>query len=149
MDTLKDEYMRLAHKYADKFNDFLYATEYGDSFNCEYYCIGDDFDGIWEFGDYYVDYKTMRFVIDSNMLYYDFDEWYNYCVDVGMIDSRIKTPTVQEWFDGNHGMSKDELDVLKKSKEDLLNHIDEFKKLVKDKTGYELNLCMSEIDGLL
>lgn len=139
MDTLKDEYMRLAHKYAQKFNDFLYATEGGDVFTSEYYCISDDFDGVWDFGDYYVDYKTMRFVIDSNMLYYDFDEWYNYCVDVGMIDGRLKTPTVQEWFNGNHGMSKDELDVLKKSKEDLLNHIEAFKKLVKVKTGCEIN----------
>lgn len=79
--------------------------------------VGGEVAGIACVADYFVDYKTIRYVVDGKMSFEDFDEWYNYCVDVKMVDDGLFTPTLEQWCYGEFTRISDErLEEMKKLK---------------------------------
>lgn len=79
--------------------------------------VGGEVAGIACVADYFVDYATIRYVVDGKMSFEDFDKWYNYCVDVKMIDDSLFTPTLEQWCYGEFTRIPDErLEKIKETK---------------------------------
>ena len=69
----------LIKRYEDLANDYL--TEFIKQTGIEEdapFWVGGEVAGIACVADYFVDYTTIRYVVDGKMSFEDFDEWYNY-----------------------------------------------------------------------
>ena len=90
--------------------------------------VGGEVAGIACVADYFVDYKTIRYVVDGKMTFEDFDEWYCYCNEVKMIDDSLFTPTLEQWCYGEFTRISDErLEEMKKLKKDFEQMVQEEK----------------------
>ena len=90
--------------------------------------VGGEVAGIACVADYFVDYTTIRYVVDGKMSFEDFDEWYNYCADVKMVDDTLFTPTLEQWCYGKFTRISDErLEEMKKLKKDFEQLVQEEK----------------------
>lgn len=110
--TLKQDYEKLADRYANAF-----SIRYLDG--ADYYWVGGDFGGIIEICDYFVEYDTIRYSIDNDLPEEDLFSWINYGITVGMIDERIKVPTLDEWAHGDRGIPKEQLESLEKASREV------------------------------
>jgi hypothetical protein len=119
----------LIKRYEDLANDYL--TEFIKQTGIEEdapFWVGGEVAGIACVADYFVDYKTIRYVVDGKMSFEDFDKWYNYCADVKMIDDSIFTPTLEQWCYGEFTRISDErLKEMKKLKKDFEQLVQEEK----------------------
>jgi len=108
----------LSLRYETLANDYL--TEFIKQTGIEEdapFWVGGEVAGIACVADYFVDYATIRYVVDGKMSFEDFDEWYNYCVDVKMVDDGLFTPTLEQWCYGEFTRISDErLEEMKKLK---------------------------------
>lgn len=110
--TLKQEYETLADRYAN-----IFSIRYLEG--ADYYWIGGDFGGIIEICDYFVDYSTIRYSVDNDVEEGELFSWINYCVTLGMIDRKIKVPTLEEWVNGDKGIPKEQLESLEKASREV------------------------------
>ena len=128
LSDLQVEYQSLAFKYVKAFNKFLDEEQIATNG----YWVGNEIGGVYDFGDYFVGYNDIRYVIDNSIKFEVFDDWYEYCVKVGLISDKIKCPTLDEWVNGDHGMSYDKLKTLTIERQRLQQHIEEFQTMVRD-----------------
>lgn len=90
--------------------------------------VGGEVAGIASVADYFVDYTTIRYVVDGKMSFEDFDEWYCYCNEVKMIDDSLFTPTLEQWCYGEFTRISDErLEYMKKLKKNFEQLVQEEK----------------------
>lgn len=119
----------LTERYETLANDYL--TEFIKQTGIEEdapFWVGGEVAGIACVADYFVDYKTIRYVVDGKMSFEDFDEWYCYCNEVKMIDDSLFTPTLEQWCYGEFTrISDDRLEYMKKLKKDFEQLVQEEK----------------------
>ena len=121
--------MPLSERYETLANDYLYefVKQTGIEEDAPFW-VGGEVAGIACVADYFVDYATIRYVVDGKMSFEDFDEWYNYCIDVKMIDGSLFTPTLEQWCYGEFTRISDErLEKMKKLKKDFEQLVQEEK----------------------
>ena len=120
----------LIKRYEDLANDYLseFVKQTGIEDDAPFW-VGGEVAGIACVADYFVDYATIRYVVDGKMSFEDFDEWYCYCNDVKMIDDKLFTPTLEQWYYGEFTrISDDRLEYMKKLKKDFEQLVQEEKK---------------------
>lgn len=111
----------LCMRYEALANDYLseFVKQMGIEDDAPFW-VGGEVAGIACVADYFVDYQTIRYIVDGKMSFEDFDKWYNYCADVKMIDDCLFTPTLEQWCYGEFTRISDErLEKLKKHKKDF------------------------------
>lgn len=119
---LKERYYALANDYL---SEFVRQTGIEDDAP---FWIGGEVAGIACVADYFVDYATIRYVVDGKISFEDFDEWYCYCNEVKMVDDGLFTPTLEQWCYGEFTRISDErLEEMKKLKKDFEQLVQEEK----------------------
>jgi hypothetical protein len=119
----------LIGRYEDLANDYLseFIKQTGIEEDAPFW-VGGEVAGIACVADYFVDYTTIRYVVDGKMSFEDFDEWYCYCYEVKMVDDRLFTPTLEQWCYGEFTRISDErLEEMKKLKKDFEQLVQEEK----------------------
>lgn len=104
--SLQDRYSVLMDDYAKAFFDKYFRIDKYDLPN--YYYTGDTLC----IGDHFFNFNDVRYCMDNNVQEDDLFGWYDYCLNLGMIDQDIKTPTLQQWIAGNHGIGQEKLQQL-------------------------------------
>ncbi len=127
----------LSSRYETLANDYL--TEFIKQTGIEEdtpFWIGGEVAGIACVAGYFVDYATIRYVVDGKMSFENFDEWHQYCNEVKMVDDSLFTPTLEQWCYGEFTRISDErLEEMKKLKKDFEQFVQEEKE--KKKKNYE------------
>ena len=103
-EALMDEYRSIfIHRYfnnndEDPISSYWVANDIGGVL-----CVQDDmfFSGV-----------DVRYCIDDDVAWIDLNDWYEYCLRLGMIDSDIPTPSLEAWCHGCPRYSKETLDNL-------------------------------------
>lgn len=120
--SLTMRYERLANDYL---SEFVKQTCIEDDAP---FWVGGEVAGIACVADYFVDYATIRYVVDGKMSFEDFDEWYCYCNEVKMVDDGLLTPTLEQWCNCEFTRISDErLEEMKKLKKDFEQLVQEEK----------------------
>ena len=120
--SFKKRYYALANEYL---YEFIKQTGIEDDAP---FWVGGEVAGIACVADYFVDYATIRYVVDGEMSFEDFDEWYCYCNEVKMVDDSLFTPTLEQWCYGEFNRISDErLEEMKKLKKDFEQLVQEEK----------------------
>lgn len=129
---LKERYIALAGDYVNRMSDMLFSGQ-----PVIHYWIGGDYDGVLEIGDYFINYETVRTVVDYNVSFDTFDEWYTYTVDIigSILEDKIKAPTLKEWIDGYKRLSDEEIEKLRKLYDDVFK--------AKERLEEEINKAIS------
>lgn len=125
--TLKQRYEELAEEYRKALIKQFYPNEevpYDDS-----YWVGDEIGGVLDFHQDFYDYDTIRYIVDNNIQYETWYNWYQYCQDVG--DFGIKTPTLKAWCEDCPRLSQESIERLANMKQNLQDQIEEEKRLLK------------------
>ena len=115
---LAERYKALANDYL---SEFVRCTGIHDK---SMMWVGDEIGGIACIGDYFVDYKTIRYVVDNHISFDEFDQWYEYCNEVGMISEVLETPSIKDWF------CEDYTPIAPENREHLRRLKSEFSELV-------------------
>lgn len=105
-------------RYYDLTNDYLteFITQTGIEDDAPFW-VGGEVGGVACVADYFVDYTTIRYVVDDKISFEDFDEWYQYCIDVKMISEYLVVPTIVDWFEKEFTpISKNRLEEMKETK---------------------------------
>lgn len=119
--TLKQRYEELAEEYRKALIKQFYPDEevpYGDS-----YWVGDEIGGILELNEDFFDFDTIRYIVDNDVQYDTWEDWYQYCKEVG--DFGISTPTLEEWCKGCKILPQENIERLAKMKQDLQDQIED------------------------
>lgn len=124
--TLKQRYEELAEEYRETLVKKFYPDEvpFADS-----YWVADEIGGILDLKQDFFDYDTIRYIVDNDVKYEEWESWYQYCQTVGDFD--IKTPTLDAWCKGCPVLSQEQIERLAKMKEDLKKQIEEDKQFLK------------------
>lgn len=93
------------------------------------YWIDDEIGGVLNLHQDFYDYDTIRYIVDNDVQYDTWEDWYQYCQEVG--DFGIKTPTLKAWCEGCPRLSQEGIERLTKKKQDLQDQIEEEKRLLK------------------
>lgn len=93
------------------------------------YWIGDEIGSVLELHQDFYDYDTIRYIVDNNVQYDTWEDWYQYCQYVG--DFGIKTPTLKSWCEGCPRLPQESIERLAKMKQDLQDQIEEDKHFLK------------------
>lgn len=111
--TLQKRYAELMYDYASAF----YLKYFNDDTHSvpDYYYAGD----ILCVGDYFFNYNDVRYCVDNDVKEQDLFEWYDYCLNIGMIDQSIKTPSLQQWIAGKRGIGQEKLQQLLQLKQSV------------------------------
>lgn len=56
--------------------------------------------------------SDIRFCVDERVDWIDLNNWYAYCLRLGMIDSDITCPSLEDWVNGCPRYSKEDIDDL-------------------------------------
>jgi hypothetical protein len=125
------EYKKIRDGYESACNAYLkvFCDKHGFDAG-DVYWIGCDVGGIAQIGDYYVDMHTVRTDIDSGAPEEEFLEWYDYCLDAGLLEIDYPTPNFHSWIKGCPHIPKERIDeilelqrLVDSKKEELLNGI--------------------------
>lgn len=125
--TLKQRYEELAEEYRKALIKQFYSDEevpYDDS-----YWVGDEIGGELELRQDFYDYDTIRYIVDNNVQYETWEDWYQYCQEV--CDFGIKTPTLKAWCEGCRRLPQESIEMLKKMRQDLQDQIENYKQYLK------------------
>lgn len=124
--TLKQRYEEVAQEYRVALIKKFYPEEvpFADS-----YWVGDEIGGVLELNEDFFGFDTIRYIVDNDVLYDIWEDWYQYCQEVG--DFGIKTPTLKAWCEGCPRLSQESIERLAKMKQDLQDQIEEEKRLLK------------------
>lgn len=81
--------------------------------------IGEEVGGVVEVSDYFISFDEIRFIVDNNIGFNEFDEWYDYVNTLKMINYDICTPTLKSWHEGCPRKTKSEIEKLKQLKKNV------------------------------
>lgn len=120
---LKELYNKVVEEYCTEF-----CKKYGfDDYEQSMWVTG-EIGGILSVSDYFINFNTIKFCVDNNVSWYEFVKWYNYCIDLGQIDTNLQTPNIDSWVHGCPRMSLDDIKRLKDAK----NSVEEAKKRLEE-----------------
>lgn len=124
--TLKQRYEEVAQEYRVAMikKYYPYEVPFADS-----YWVGDEIGGVLYVCDAFIDYNTLRWIVDEDIRYDKWVDWCQYCEIVG--DFGIKTPTLKEWCEGRKVLSQEQIQKLAKAKQELQDLIDDDKQYLK------------------
>lgn len=118
---LKCEYKALMEKYIAEFIEMSFENDKSIMFNK----ISDN---IIEVCDYILDIDDIRYIVDYDVDFEEWEEWYEYCLRLGMVDLSIKPPTLDEWLNGQNKLNDNDLKRL----EELKQNVDDAKNALHD-----------------
>jgi hypothetical protein len=124
--TLKQRYEELAEEYRETLVKKFYPDEVPFADSC---WVADEIGGILDLHQDFYDYDTIRYIVDNDVQYETWEDWYQYCQEVG--DFGIKTPTIKAWCKGCPRLSDEQVERLVKLKQDLQDQIEEDKQYLK------------------
>lgn len=125
--TLKQRHESIAEEYRVAMIKQFYPNEevpYDDS-----YWVADEIGGVLELRQDFYDYDTIRYIVDNNVQYETWENWYQYCQTAG--DFGFKTPTLKQWCSGCKVLSRKQIQRLMKMKQDLQDQIEDDKQYLK------------------
>lgn len=96
--TLKQRYEEIAEEYRKALIKQFYPD--GEMLCDDSYWVGDEIGGVLEIGDYYISYDDVRYIIDNNIDFTTWDDWYDYTTRIGCIRSDIPVPNLKNWCAG-------------------------------------------------
>jgi len=86
-------------------------------------------------GTYALTLSEVRYMVDNNILWETFEEWYSYTLRLDMISSEIPTPNLMSWCKGCPRKSKQEIENLETLHENVITAKELFYKSIKQ-DGY-------------
>lgn len=124
--TLKQRYEELAEEYRETLVKKFYPDEvpFADS-----YWVADEIGGTLDLKQDFFDYDTIRYIVDNDVQYETWENWYQYCQEVG--DFGISTPNLKAWCKGCPRLSDEQVERLVKLKQDLQDQIEEDNRFLK------------------
>lgn len=78
-------------------------------------------------GDYSVDFSEIKYDIDNNVDVNEYDKYYEYCLEVGMLN--LTTPNYESWCKGCPRVPQEIVDKIRKQRYELNTLIKETKEL--------------------
>ena len=92
--TLKQIFEGVAESYCKRFDTcfFFGGGDYG--------WVGDKIGGVLSISDFFLDYDDVRYIIDNNIDFTTWVDWYEYCERIGCIRDDIPVPSVEQWCSG-------------------------------------------------
>lgn len=109
---LKELYNKVVEEYCIEFCKKYDFDDYDASM-----WVSDDIGGVLCVSDYFINFSDIKYCIDNNVSWKDFVRWYDYCIDLGMIDTSLPMPNLNSWIHGCPRMSLDDINRLKSAKE--------------------------------
>lgn len=76
-------------------------------------------------GDYFISMEEIRYVVDNNVTYDEYLQYYDYCLEA--YEYNITIPSLKSWYKGCPRATKEDFANLRKAKEDFDNLIKETK----------------------
>lgn len=92
--TLKQIFEGVAEAYCKRFNTAFFLGEETHRW------VGDEIGGVLEIGDYCLNYDDVRYIIDNNIDFTTWGDWYDYTTRIGCIRSDIPVPNLKNWCAG-------------------------------------------------
>ena len=125
MISLAQEFNELRNKYI---SELLLSLEMGDA---EVNIIGDGFEDVISFNDdIFLNFETIRYVVDNGITAFTFHEWWKYSIRLGTLG--IEPPSFKDFWKNYPLRSEEELvemekmqkkiEELKKDLEKLINN---------------------------
>lgn len=72
-------------------------------------------------GTYILSLSEVRYMVDNNIAWSDFCEWYAYTLTLNLIDDKIATPNLMAWCKGCPRKTKEELAELERLHNNVIN----------------------------
>lgn len=113
---LKETYKTICNKYAQKF-----AEKHEYSFD-DWVDVGE----VAMMGDFYVDFRDIKYDIDNNVDVDEYVKYYDYCLEVGMLNLSI--PNYESWCKGCPRIPQDVIDKMRGLRRELDELIKETKR---------------------
>lgn len=116
--------------YNDVVDDYvrIFCSEYGlEEYNHSMW-VADEIGGILCASDYFINFRDIKYCVDNDVPWQEFVKWYDYCLDLGIIDTEISTPNLDSWVHGCPRMSTEEIKRLKSAKNFVEDAKDNLKK---------------------
>ena len=132
MKDLKEEYAKVCNAYRK-----LLCEHFDIDFDNSFW-VGGDVGRVLELNDYYVNFDDVIYLVDNNISFDVFSEWYDYNIRLKSIDFDIVTPNLKKWCMGCPRNSETDIIELEKmhkkvleNKQMLKDAIDNFKIKIK------------------
>lgn len=119
-EILKSDYKKACDAYLHRFCELIEMDEY--------YADWIDLGATAEVGDYVVSMQDIMTVVENNINYGKFIEWYDYTMRVGMLG--LHTCNLKSWLNGCPTHSEDCLEKIESIRAELDRLIDEEKNKV-------------------
>jgi len=88
--------------------------------------VAGDIGSIANVGDYYFSFEEIRYIVDNNLTFNEYLQYYDYCLEA--YDYGITAPNLESWHKGCPRATKEEFANIRKAKQDLENLMEETKK---------------------
>lgn len=117
MEDLKENYKAICNTYAHKF-----AEKHEYSFDG---WVADKVGEVAMMGDYYVDFRDIKYDIDNDIDADEYVKYYDYCLEVGMLN--LTVPNYESWCKGCPRIPQEALDKIQGLRMELNTLINETK----------------------
>lgn len=117
MEDLKENYKIICNTYAHKF-----AVKHELPFDA---WVADKVGEVATMGDYSVDFREIKYDIDNDIDADEYDKYYNYCLEVGMLN--LTAPNYESWCKGCPRIPQEVLDKIQGLRRELSTLIKETK----------------------
>jgi len=121
---LAEDYRRACNAYLKAFCD-MYELEYDE----DAWTVNDP-GTIASVSDYFVDMEVIRLAVDRNAPEKEFMAWYDYCLELGMLEIR-STPNFRSWLNGCPRLSEGDIANIKERRESLKEMTDRLMESIK------------------
>ena len=112
---LREEFDKLRDKYI---SELLLSLEMGDA---EVNIIGDGFEDVISFNDdIFLNFETIRYVVDNDITAFAFHEWWKYSIRLGTLG--IEPPSFKDFWKGCPLRSEEELVEMEKMQKKIINN---------------------------
>ena len=89
------------------------------------YWVADDCTGVYACGDYFINLADVIYIVDNNVKFEEFDEWYSYCLWAH--ENGQTTPNLSSWVKGCPRASKSQMERIDNVKQALADLYSELK----------------------
>ena len=103
--TLKEEFEQIANKYANKLVEMYFFEK--DCDKPYFYWVSDEAGSILAVSDYYFNFDDIRYIVDNNVPFDTWLDWYDY--NLAITDLDIKAPNLKSWYVGCPRLTKEQL----------------------------------------
>lgn len=118
-DSLEENYNLICNMYAHAF-----ATKHAYSFDA---WIADKVGEVAMMGDYYVDFRDIKYDIDNAIDEEEYVKYYDYCMDIAELS--VTTPNYESWCKGCPRIPQEIVDKIRKQRYELNTLIKETEEL--------------------